>query len=47
MHRLKTGGAVVGTLPDNLVWAFLIEQEIQGAEWKLTRVPQHGEHAYM
>lgn len=45
--KIKTSSSYVGVLPDGHLYAFLLEDMIQGAEWKFAKVPQHGDDAYM
>ncbi|RPD66161.1 hypothetical protein L227DRAFT_134503 [Lentinus tigrinus ALCF2SS1-6] len=46
-YKIKTGGSYVGVMPDGHVFAFLLEDMIQGSEWKIQHVPQHGDNAYI
>lgn len=44
---MMAGGAPVGDY-DNLLWAFLTEQEQSTAgEWRIQAVPQMGQDCYM
>ena len=46
-YKIKTRGTYVGVMPDGHLWAFLLEDMLQGAEWKIEAVPQHGDNAFM
>ena len=46
-YKIKTRGTYVGVMPDGHLWAFLLEDMLQGAEWKFQAVPQHGDNAFM
>ncbi|TFK92083.1 hypothetical protein K466DRAFT_562484 [Polyporus arcularius HHB13444] len=46
-YKIKTRGSYVGVLPDGHIFAFVLEEMIQGAEWTIQHVPQHGEDAYI
>ena len=46
-YKIKTRGTYVGVMPDGHLWAFLLEDMLQGAEWRINAVPQHGENAFM
>ena len=46
-YKIKTRGTYVGVMPDGHLWAFLREEDIVGAEWKIEAVPQHGDDTFM